>query len=60
MMVVIKDVYWVEAMHQTSQTVVDSPMSATDETRKILPIFLIVLIDVLGLIGVHPWTETQS
>src|SRR5260370_21907495 len=54
MMVVIKDIYWVEPMHQTSQTVVDSTMPATDETRKILPIFLIVLIDVLGLMIILP------
>ena len=29
-------------------------MPATDETRKILPIFLIVLIDVLGLMIILP------
>ena len=41
-------------MHQTSQTEVDSTMPATDETRKILPIFLVVLIDVLGLMIILP------
>jgi hypothetical protein len=43
--------------HQTSQTEVDSTMPATDETRKILPIFLVVLIDVLGL-GCSPVSAT--
>jgi hypothetical protein len=54
LMVVIKDICWVEPMHQTSQTEVDSTMPATDETRKILPIFLVVLIDVLGLMIILP------
>src|SRR5271156_4863376 len=54
MMAVINNICWVEPMHQTSQTEVDSTMPATDETRKILPIFLIVLIDVLGLMIILP------
>ena len=54
MMVVIKHFCWVEPMHQTSQTEVNSTMPATDETRKILPIFLVVLIDVLGLMIILP------
>jgi MFS transporter, DHA1 family, tetracycline resistance protein len=54
MIVVIKNISWVEPMHQTSQTEVDSTMPATDETRKILPIFLVVLIDVLGLMIILP------
>src|SRR5580700_5821119 len=54
MMIVIKNICWVEPMHQTSQTEVDSTMPATDETRKILPIFLVVLIDVLGLMIILP------
>jgi MFS transporter, DHA1 family, tetracycline resistance protein len=41
-------------MHQASQAEVDSTMPATDETRKILPIFLVVLIDVLGLMIILP------
>ena len=41
-------------MHQTSQTEVVSAMPATDETRKILPIFFVVLIDVLGLMIILP------
>jgi DHA1 family tetracycline resistance protein-like MFS transporter len=54
MMIVSKNIYWVEPRHQTSQTEVDSTMPATDETRKILPIFLVVLIDVLGLMIILP------
>jgi len=54
MMVVINNIYWVGPMHQTSQTEVDSTMPATDETGKILPIFLVVLIDVLGLMIILP------
>jgi hypothetical protein len=54
MIIVIKNICWVEPMHQTSQTEVDSTMPATDETRKILPIFLVVLIDVLGLMIILP------
>jgi hypothetical protein len=41
-------------MHRMSQTEVDSTMPATDETRKLLPIFLVVLIDVLGLMIILP------
>lgn len=54
MMTVIKTICWMEPMHQTSQTEVDSTMPATDETRKLLPIFLVVLIDVLGLMIILP------
>ena len=41
-------------MDQTSQTEVVSTVPATDETRKILPIVLVVLIDVLGLMIILP------
>jgi hypothetical protein len=54
MMIVIKHICRVEPMHQASQAEVDSTMPATDETRKILPIFLVVLIDVLGLMIILP------
>lgn len=53
-MIVIKTICWMEPMHQTSQTEVDSTMPATDETRTILPVFLVVLIDVLGLMIILP------
>jgi hypothetical protein len=49
MMIVINNIAGVGPMHQTSQAEVDSTMTATHQTRKILPIFLVVLIDVLGL-----------
>ena len=54
MMIIINNIAWVEPMHQTAQAEVDSTMPATDETRKILPIFLVVLIDVLGLMIILP------
>src|SRR5271167_1498960 len=54
MMSVIINIWRVEPMHQTSQTEVVSAVPATDETRKILPIFLVVLIDVLGLMIILP------
>jgi MFS family permease len=54
MMIVIKDICRAEPMRQTSQTDVASTMPASDETHKILPIFLVVLIDVLGLMIILP------
>ena len=54
MMIVIKAICWMKPMDQTSQTEVVSTVPATDETRKILPIFLVVLIDVLGLMIILP------
>ena len=54
MVIVIKAICWMKPMDQTSQTEVVSTVPATDETRKILPIFLVVLIDVLGLMIILP------